>query len=121
VTVIGTSIGVQFFRRLMSSPLTGKSRPSFLPARLTTLEVMLMKRLALAGLVLFAVSGAYSWAQTFPLPAPPQGVISANDLAFQLDRTESGRAIGRLMVRVDGKWLVADVTGRGRVVPLQTK
>jgi hypothetical protein len=63
----------------------------------------------------------YAWAQTFPLPAPPQGVIPANDLAFRLDHTESGRAIGKLMVRVDGKWLVADLTGGGRVVPFQTK
>ena len=82
---------------------------------------MLIKRLALVGLFLIVVLGGYAWAQTFPLPAPPQGVIPANDLAFRLDRTESGRAIGKLMVRVDGKWLEADLTGRGRVVPLQTK
>jgi hypothetical protein len=82
---------------------------------------MLIKRLALVGLFLIVVLGGYTWAQTFPLPAPPQGVIPANDLAFRLDRTESGRAVGRLMVRVDGKWLEADLTSRGRVVPLQTK
>jgi hypothetical protein len=82
---------------------------------------MLIKRLALVGLLLIAVLGGYTWAQTFPLPTPPQGVIPANDLAFRLDRTESGHAIGKLMVRVDGKWLEADLTGRGRVVPLQTR
>jgi hypothetical protein len=81
---------------------------------------MTSKRFALVG-VLVAMLGGYVLAQTFPLPAPPQGVIPANDLAFRLDRTESGRAIGKLMVRVDGKWLEADLTGRGRVVPLQSK
>jgi hypothetical protein len=82
---------------------------------------MLLKRLALAGLFLIVVLGGYTWAQTFPLPAPPQGVVPASGLAFRLDHTESGRAIGKLMVRVDGKWLEADLTGRGRVVPLQTR
>jgi hypothetical protein len=82
--------------------------------------MMISKRFALVG-VLLAMLGGYGLAQTFPLPAPPQGVIPATDLAFRLDRTESGRAIGKLMVRVDGKWLEADLTGRGRVVPLQTK
>jgi hypothetical protein len=83
---------------------------------------MLIKRLALVGLVLMAVWGTYTWAQTPPLLAPPPGVISGNDIAFRLDRTESGRAIGKLMVRVDGKWLEADLmAARGRVVPLQTK
>jgi len=79
------------------------------------------KLLALVVVVLAMLSG-YGLAQTFPLPGPPQSVIPANDLAFRLDRTESGRAIGKLMVRVDGKWLEAEVmAARGRVVPLQTK
>ena len=82
---------------------------------------MLIKRFALVGLLLIAVLGGYTWAQTFQLPAPTPGVVSANDLAFQIERTEPGRAIGTLMVRVDGKWVVAELTGRGRVVPLQTK
>jgi hypothetical protein len=81
---------------------------------------MTSKRFALIG-VLLVMFGVYAWAQTFPLPSPPQGVIPANDLAFRLDRTESGHAIGKLMVRVDGKWLEADLTGRGRVVPLETR
>jgi hypothetical protein len=82
---------------------------------------MTSKRLALVG-VLLSTLGGYALGQTFPVPAPPQGVIPASDLAFRLDRTESGRAIGKLMVRVDGKWLEADImAARGRVVPLQTK
>jgi len=75
----------------------------------------------MSSLALIVILGGYTLARTFPLPAPPQGIIPANDLAFRLDRTESGRAIGKLMIRVDGKWLEADLTGRGRVVPLQTK
>ena len=58
----------------------------------------------------------YVWAQT---PTPPAGVISGGDIGFRLERVERGRAIGRLLVRVDGKWLE---TGHSAgVVPLHTK
>jgi hypothetical protein len=76
------------------------------------------KRVALVAVVLFVILGVYLWAQA----PPPPGAILGNDIAFRVEHTEAGRAIGRFMVRVDGKWLEADVSpNRGRVVPLQTK
>jgi hypothetical protein len=80
---------------------------------------MVSTRVAFAAIVLFAILGVYVWAQNPPLLPP--GVITGNDIAFGVERTESGRAIGRLMVRVDGNWLEAEVSNRGRVVSLQSK
>ena len=48
-----------------------------------------------------------------------QNVITGGDIGFRLERVEDGRAIGHLVVRVDGKWVLA--ASGGRVVPLQTK
>jgi len=82
-----------------------------------------MRAIRVAVLVgsLFAILGAYAWAQTFQLP--PAGTISGNDIAFRVEQREGGRVVGRLMVRIDGKWVDADVmnSGRGGVVPLQSK
>jgi hypothetical protein len=78
---------------------------------------MTLNRLLVAQLiVLFAVLAAvatYVSAQTQP------DVITGADIGFRLDRVERGRAMGRLVVRVDGKWL--DAAAAGGVVPLQTK
>jgi len=81
---------------------------------------MTMKRFVVLQLVLIAVFalGTYLWAQA---PATPPNFITAGDLAFQLDGVERDRAIGRLMVRVDGKWLPARSSDRGGVVPLHSK
>ena len=81
---------------------------------------MTLKRFAVLQLFLIVVFvlSAYLWAQT---PSTPPGFITASDLAFQLDGVERNRAVGRLMVRVDGKWIPALSSDRGGVVPLHSK
>jgi hypothetical protein len=81
----------------------------------------MVKRLVFVAIVLFAMFVGYLWAQTAPIPSPPSGFISGNDIGFRLDRALPGRAIGKLMVRIDGKWLDAEVSTNGRVVPVQNK
>jgi hypothetical protein len=52
-------------------------------------------------------------AQVQPLPVPQLptepsvGVLSGADIGFRMERMERGRAVGRLVVRVDGKWVDA--------------
>ena len=48
--------------------------------------------------------GAWGFAQ-----APQQSpiVISGNDLGFQIESQRGSTAIGKLVVRVDGKWVEA--------------
>jgi len=32
-------------------------------------------------------------------------VVSGNDIGFRLERTQNGIAVGRIVVRVDGRWV----------------
>ena len=56
--------------------------------------------LTLVGLL--GAVGAWASAQT-PQQAPM--VISGNDLGFQIESQRGGTPIGKLVVRVDGKWV----------------
>ena len=77
-----------------------------------TLNRFLAAQLIVLFTVIAAVA-AYVSAQTQP------DILTGGDIGFRLERVEQGRAIGRLVVRVDGKWVEA--ASGGRVVPLQTK
>jgi hypothetical protein len=37
-------------------------------------------------------------------------VISGNDIGFRMERTQDGIAVGKLVVRVDGRWVDTDMT-----------
>ena len=53
---------------------------------------------------LASLVGVGVWAQT----QPEQRVISGSDLGFRVERQErDGKAIGRLVVRIDGQWVEA--------------
>jgi hypothetical protein len=77
---------------------------------------MTRMRAALLGLSLIVGLGVYGWAQT---PAPPD--LSGTDVGFKVERADGNKAVGRLMVRINGKWLDAEISSRGGVVPLQSK
>jgi hypothetical protein len=40
-------------------------------------------------------------------------LISGNDIGFRIERTKDGIAIGKLVVRVDGRWVDTDTTISG--------
>jgi hypothetical protein len=40
-------------------------------------------------------------------------LISGNDVGFRIERTKDGIAIGRLVVRIDGRWVDTDATISG--------
>ena len=37
-------------------------------------------------------------------------LLSGNDIGFRIERTKDGIAIGKLVVRVDGRWVDTDTT-----------
>jgi len=39
--------------------------------------------------------------------------ISGNDIGFRIERTKDGIAIGKLVVRIDGRWVDTDTTISG--------
>jgi hypothetical protein len=66
--------------------------------------------------------GVRTWAQVpVPSPSSPGGVISGADFGFRVESTDKDIAIGKLMVRVNGKWLEARFAGGARVIPLHSQ
>jgi len=41
-------------------------------------------------------------------------VVSGNDIGFRIERTQNGIAVGKLVVRVDGRWVDTDMAISGR-------
>ena len=82
---------------------------------------MTMKRIALVVLALVVGFGIYGWAQVVPAPSIPPGVLTGADIGFRVESTEPNRAVGRLMVRVNGRWGEAQFANPGKVFPLQAK
>ena len=81
---------------------------------------MTIRRVAVVLFVFLLGFGVYGWAQAPAPPAPPS-VISGADIGFRVERTERDAAVGRLMVRVNGKWMEAQFSSRPNIFPLQTK
>jgi hypothetical protein len=46
-------------------------------------------------------------------------IVSGADIGFRIDGIDSGVRKGRLVVRVDGKWVDAEVTSRMHVRPIK--
>jgi hypothetical protein len=69
-------------------------------------------RLAIVWAISLMVTAALTAAQTAAPIGVPDGMIteaptilSGPELGFRLERTENDIAIGRLVVRVDGRWI----------------
>ena len=72
-------------------------------------------------LSLFVVASAVK-AQVFeiPRPLPEPRIVSGPDFGFRVEADLKGTPVGRLVIRVDGKWIEARVTaepGVRRVMP----
>jgi hypothetical protein len=79
------------------------------------------KRIALVVFLLIVEFGIHGWAQVVPKPQPaPDGIVSGSDIGFRVEHTEGNTALGTFMVRVNGKWVEAQVSGHRGVVPLRT-
>ena len=72
-------------------------------------------------LSLFVVASAVK-AQVFeiPRPLPEPKVVSGADFGFRVEADQKGTPVGKLVIRVDGKWIEARVaadSGVRRVGP----
>jgi hypothetical protein len=65
--------------------------------------VSVRARVVLGFLWLVSLVAVGAWAQI----QPQQPVISGGDLGFRVERQDRGGPVGRLVVRVDGKWVEA--------------
>ncbi len=61
-------------------------------------------------LSLFVVTAAVK-AQVFemPRPLPEPRIVAGPDFGFRIEADQSGTPVGKLVVRVDGKWIEARV------------
>jgi hypothetical protein len=50
----------------------------------------------------------------FDLLTESPTVVSGNDIGFRIDRTQNGIPIGRLVVRIDGRWVDTDMPSATR-------
>ena len=75
---------------------------------------MTWKLAILWALSLVAVSVLSSFAQAqrgqpqqpgFPLLTVAPTVVSGSDVGFRIERTQDGLPVGRIVVRVDGRWV----------------
>ena len=76
--------------------------------------------LALLCLSLFAVAAVVK-AQVFemPSPLPEPRIVSGPDFGFRIEADQKGTPIGKLVVRVDGKWIEARVAAVPGVRPVR--
>jgi hypothetical protein len=72
-----------------------------------------------AAIVVLAVGGWVQAQAPIPVPNSTPTVITGNDLGFQVDSTTGGIPTGKLVVKVNGKWIepkytigVRPLTGR---------
>ena len=71
-------------------------------------------------LSLFVVGSAVRAQFEIPRPLAEPRIVSGPDFGFRIEGDQSGTAIGKLVVRVDGKWIearVAAVAGLHRIKP----
>ena len=71
-------------------------------------------------LSLFVVASVVK-AQVFepahPLPEPR--IVSGPNVGFRIEAEQNGTPLGKIVVRVDGKWIEARIGGLPRVRPLR--
>lgn len=85
---------------------------------------MSIRRILSLGLLcvlsLFVVASVVK-AQVFelPRPLPEPRIVSGPDLGFRIEGDQRGTLIGKLVVRVDGKWIEARVAAVPGVRPVR--
>ena len=56
-------------------------------------------------------AGVWGFAQVMPTPTAPV-VLSGNDIGFRMVARRGEKAVGQLVVKVDGQWVEAEWTMR---------
>jgi hypothetical protein len=67
-------------------------------------------------LMMAALGGVGGWVSAqviMPQPVVPPLTLSGDDIQFRVTARRGEVAVGRLMVRIDGQWVEADVNGFG--------
>jgi hypothetical protein len=88
------------------------------------MEVVMTRRVHLVAAILcsLVIVGTWLSAQAIaPKRIDPPVTISGADIAFRVEARRGDTVEGRLLVRMDGEWVEADVDGGLRVRRLQTK
>jgi hypothetical protein len=66
-------------------------------------------RIVVAVLLALAVAGGWVSAQVMPQPLDTPVVLSGNDVGFRVEARRGSRAVGHIVVRVDGRWIEAEL------------
>jgi hypothetical protein len=86
--------------------------------------IMRHKATAIFVLVGLVIGGLWASAQVRSFESGPDGlnlvaptVIAGNDLGFRVESTKDDIAVGKFVVRINGRWIDAQV-GSGGVIPV---
>src|SRR3954469_12135001 len=66
-------------------------------------------RFVVAVLLALALVGGWVSAQVLPQPLDTPVVLSGNDVGFRIEARRGGTAVGHIVVRVDGRWIDAEL------------
>jgi len=73
-------------------------------------------------LLVLVIVGSWVYAQVVASqPVVPPITLTGDDIAFRVEARRGNTVEGRLVVRMDGKWVEANVDGGLRMRRLQTK
>ena len=61
--------------------------------------------LVVTGAITSAAQGQRGRPEEFGILTEAPAVVSGNDVGFRIVRTENGMPVGRIVVRVDGRWV----------------
>ena len=74
-------------------------------------------RILRACVALTVLLGLFVRAQSpIPVPSPTSTVLSGNEIGFQIDSTTGGVPTGKLVVKINGKWVEPKYTTSTRLL-----
>lgn len=72
---------------------------------------MRFERRILAVVCVIVAGGAMAYGQAVQTQPVVPTVISGNDIGFRMEGRKGTRPVGRLVVRIDGQWVEAELAG----------
>lgn len=68
-------------------------------------------RIIVAMVVVMALVAGWVSAQVATTPVDPPIVLSGSDVGFRIEGRRGSVAVGKLIVRIDGRWVETDFSG----------
>ena len=71
--------------------------------------------------LLVGTTAAWTYAQALRVDPVTPTVISGADFGFRVEGNRAGTPVGTLVVKMNGQWVEAEITGTGRPKPITSR